>query len=111
MHEKIANEYNDKNNESYGKIAFPDLGPFKINHPSKFSSITWQTSLATFKLVVKDYEYAFNNWELSGTHEKMVDNVSTMVEMPFSNFTNSGTVLYFHAYISQFPGFMEKATG
>lgn len=111
LHEKIAEEYNDKNNKSHGKVAFPSLGDFENCHPSTFSRITWQQSIAVFKKIVKEYEYAFNNWKLSGTHEEMIDNVTTMIEAPFSNFAKAGTVLYFHEYVSQYPGFLDKATG
>jgi len=111
LHRLIATEYNDRSNKHYGTNAFPSQ---KIRANSfVFSSITWQKSMSTLKDYMKEYEYAFNKWKLSGTHEVMEENISKIVaNKPFSDFSNNaGAILYIHEFVYAFPSVFQKSIG
>ena len=113
LHDAIAREYNNIENNSYGKIVYPEIGNFKAYDPPKLSFITSKKSSSSFKALLRDYEYCFNKWMLSGTHEESNDNImKVVIDRPFVDFVNNqGAMIYFHKCIMQYPNILANALG
>ena len=64
----------------------------------------------------QEYDNCFKNWKQSGFHANeiptcVVDMITACV-VPFENFShNSSSMLYFHKFVYQFPGILNKITG
>ena len=94
LYEAIAKAYN--NTGAYNDDAFPSIG-FSL---SKYDGpITWLQSKATFSVLSKEYEMAFNRSKQSGNH------------LNFSNFAKSKSILYMHEFVSSYPNVLSKITG
>ena len=113
LFDAIAKEYGSTESNSYGQIAYPDLGNFKAHHPSRVSSITAKKIALSFKMLLREYECCFNKWKLSGTHEEMNDNImKVVVDKPFADFANNqGVMMYFHKFLQLYPDILANAVG
>jgi len=111
LHRKICMEYN--NTDKYNDNAWPQLQACK-GDPYLFPGpIVWDQSLKTLKTLIREYEYCFNNWKLSGNHGAFgeVGNEDTS-RKPFADFIQSNTsLLYLHEFVYQYPNIFSKVTG
>ena len=74
LHRKICMEYN--NTDKYNDNAWPQLQACK-GDPYLFPGpIVWDQSLKTLKTLIREYEYCFNNWKLSGNHGAYIKKVT-----------------------------------
>ena len=111
IHRNICMEYN--NTDKYNDNAWPHLKSCK-GDPSNFPGpIVWNQSLKTLNTLIREYEYCFNNWKLSGNHGAFgeVEDEDTS-RKPFADFIlNNTSLLYLHEFVYQYPNIFSKVTG
>ena len=120
LHRKICEEYN--NTDKHNQHAHPHLMKACKEDPSIFiAPLTWQQSKVELERLLKQYEYFFNSWKISGQHGAFDDAVEETNDkenkeqkkpLPFANFVGSNQSLrYLHEFVYQFPNIFEKAIG
>ena len=104
----ICMEYNKtKHNDEVFSYLDSKVQPKQFNGP-----ILWQQSAKTLCALIKDYEYCFNNWKLSGNHSAFGEVDESKPELPFANFINNNqSLLYLHDHAYLHPNIMDTLIG
>ena len=85
--------------------------------PSIFiAPLTWKQSKVELDRLLKQCEYCFNNWKISGNHGAFNDNKENKEDAeapkPFADFAGSNQSLRcLHEFVYQFPDIFEKTIG